>query len=100
MASVKGTEFATEHRSNPGTYYFGFEGEVDVTNNRGTQTLEPGFTVYVAHPDSLMEKFETQPGSVPEFGKGAAPVDEFEIEFEDGSGQKKTLKIKVQEKLQ
>jgi hypothetical protein len=98
VASVKGTEFITEHKSNPGTYFFGHEGEVEVANDAGIMTLEAGFTVYVASRTAMPEKWKTKAGETPEFGEGAPPVDEFEIEFEDESGQKKTLKFKLKEK--
>jgi len=98
VASVKGTEFIAEHKSNPGTYYFGQEGEVEVTNDAGTMSLEAGFTVYVASRTTMPEKWKTKAGEKPDFEVGALPVDEFEIEFEDESGQKKTLKFKLQEK--
>jgi ferric-dicitrate binding protein FerR (iron transport regulator) len=98
VASVKGTEFIAEHKSNPGTYYFGEEGEVEVTNEAGTMMLEAGFTVYVASATSMPEKWKTKSDEKPDFEGTVPPADEFEIEFEDESGQKKTLKFKVQEK--
>ena len=48
VASVKGTEFITVQSDNPGTYYYGNEGEVEISNEAGTVLLRVGFTVYVA----------------------------------------------------
>ncbi len=98
VASVKGTQFITQHKPNPGTTYFGEDGEVEVTNQTGSIILKSGFTVYVASQTSAFEMWKTKEGEKPSLGPEEFNIDEFDLEFENDSGQKKSLKFKLQEK--
>lgn len=93
VASVKGTEFITVQSDNPGTYYYGNEGEVEISNEVGTVLLKVGFTVYVASENTPPVISQTLEGEKPTFEDDVE--DEFEFEFENQSGEIRTLKFKA-----
>lgn len=104
VASVKGTEFITLHMQRAmrmlreGTYFFGNDGLVDISNDVGSVDLTPGFTVYVGGKNVEPIKYETKIEEIPTFEELDEEMDEFEMEFEDDSGQKKTVKFKIKKK--
>ena len=98
VASVKGTRFITDQKANPGTFYYGEEGEVEITNEGGTVTLTAGFTAFVASQTTIPVLTKTQPGDLPQWEGDADIEDEFELGFENDVGQAKTLKFRVKKK--
>lgn len=95
VASVKGTEWITEQRMEGGTFYFGLEGIVEITNDAGTALVHEGETGYVESKGTAPITFETKDGTVPEFDEGEGDEDFFEFEFESDDGQKKLLQFKA-----
>jgi len=95
VASVKGTEFITDHQEPQGTYYYGEEGVLEISNDAGTATLNAGETAYVASENTAPVVRKTIEGEKPTLEDIDEIEDEFEFEFENENGQKKTLKFKV-----
>ncbi|MFC2088954.1 FecR domain-containing protein [Calditrichota bacterium] len=98
VASVKGTKLIVDQKSNPGTFYYGEEGLVEITNKAGTALLRAGETAYVANENTAPVVRKTREGEKPEFDEGEASEDEFEFEFENDAGKKKLLKFKATKK--
>ena len=96
VASVKGTEWITEQRYNGGTFYYGLEGVVEITNGGGTALLHEDETGYVANNETAPIVQPTKDGTVPIFDEEMEDgADFFEFEFENDEGQKKLLEFKA-----
>ena len=95
VASVKGTQWITDHQDFQGTNYFGEDGTVEITNDAGSVLMMAGQTVHVASKDAIPVVSQTQDGDKPVLDGDIEPEDELEFEFENDAGQKKTLKFKV-----
>lgn len=96
VASVKGTEWITEQRYNGGTFYYGLEGVVEITNDGGTALLHEDETGYVANNETAPIVQPTKDGTVPIFDEDMEDgADFFEFEFENDEGQKKLLEFKA-----
>lgn len=99
VASVKGTIIIGDHSDRGGTYWYGVEGDAMVNNEVDSTSLGAGETVHVKSKDSQMEKWKTKTGDTPDFEDSTIEdIDEFEMEFENDTGKKKTLKFKVKKK--
>jgi len=98
VASVKGTQFISDHRGAKGTYYFGEEGTVEVSNDAGSALLKPGETAFVANSKTAPVVRKTVEGEKPGFDEDYGSEDEFEFEFENEAGEKKLLKFKAKKK--
>ena len=95
VASVKGTQWITDHRDFRGTNYFGEDGTVEITNDAGSVLMMAGQKVHVASKDAVPVVSQIQEGEKPILEGDGEPEDELEFEFENDAGQKKTLKFKV-----
>jgi hypothetical protein len=96
VASVKGTEWITEQRYNGGTFYYGLEGVVEITNDAGTALLHEDETGYVANNNTAPIVQPTKDGTVPTFDDAVEDgADFFEFEFENDEGQKKLLEFQA-----
>jgi len=93
VASVKGTKFWTIQIFKGSTTYYGNEGVVEVGNDTGTALMKAGETCIVVSKNSKPIVSKTKPGDGPSNDEDGP--DEFEFEFEDESGNKKTLKFKA-----
>ena len=62
VASVKGTAFWTKQEFKGGTYYFGEEGVVEISNKKGAALLRKGETGYVSSPNSRPVVRKTKKG--------------------------------------
>jgi hypothetical protein len=98
VASVKGTEFWVKQILKGGTYYFGEEGIVEISNNRGSALLKKGETGYVGSSNSKPVVRRTKSGEKPQFEDDDVDTKEFDLEFENEEGQVKNLKFKVKTK--
>lgn len=99
VASVKGTEWITEQRYNSGTFYYGLEGVVEITNDGGTALVHADETGYVANNGTAPIVQPTRDGTVPIFDDDTGDgTDFFEFEFENDEGQKKLLEFKATRK--
>lgn len=99
VASVKGTKFIVDQKSNPGTFYYGEEGLIEISNKAGTALLRAGETAYVANENTAPVVRKTRKGEKPKFeDEEGSGEDEFEFEFENESGEKKVLKFKATKK--
>lgn len=99
VASVKGTEWITEQRYNGGTFYYGLEGVVEITNDGGTALLHEDETGYVASNTTAPIIQPTKDGTVPTFDEDLDDgTDFFEFEFENAEGQKKLLEFEATKK--
>lgn len=96
VASVKGTRFITEHEGQRGTKYFGEKGTVEISNDSGMILLKPGLTAHVSSNTAEIVVKKTKKGEKPEF-EDIKIEDAFEMEFEDASGRRRTLKFRVKE---
>ena len=98
MASVKGTEFITDHRPlvKMGSYYYGLEGTVEIKSDGGTGLLHANETAHVESNSSPPIIRKTAPGEVPLFDETDDEADLFEFEFQNNEGQKQILKFKVE----
>lgn len=95
VASVKGTEWISEQKSEGGTFYYGLKGIVEISNNAGVALLHAGETVEVPDANTAPRTRKSYPGEGvwdEEFGL----EDEFEFEFESDGGERKMLQFKVQ----
>ncbi len=97
VASVKGTQFITEHQDVTGSRYFGEEGQVEVSNDAGTVMLGPGQTAIVTAMDAVPIVRQTQSGEKPAIG-GDMSEDTFEFDFEKAGGERKTLRFNAKKK--
>ena len=95
VASVKGTAFWTKQEFKGGTYYFGEEGVVELSNKKGFALLRAGETGYVSSPNSRPIVRKTKKGEKPVFGEDKTSVDEFELRFQNPKGETKSLRFKV-----
>ena len=95
VASVKGTEFITDHHEPRGTHYFNEEGLLEISNDAGIAMLNAGETAYVASENTAPVVRKTIEGEKPTLEDIDEIEDEFEFEFENEDGQKKILKFKV-----
>ncbi len=98
VASVKGTAFWTKQEFKGATWYFGEEGEVEISTKKGWALLRKGKTGYVGSANSKPIVRETKPGEKPTFGEEETKIDEFQFEFQNDKGQTKSLKFKVKRK--
>jgi hypothetical protein len=98
VASVKGTEFIADQRLDGGTFYFGEEGLVEVSNDAGTALLHAGETAIVTSKNSAPTVRKTRAGEKPAYDEEDGEEDLFEFEFENEMGQKKLLKFKAKKK--
>lgn len=98
VASVKGTEFITDHRPHlkKGTYYYGLGGTVEIKSEGGTGLLHQDETGHVLSKSSPPVIRKTTKGEVPDFDEADEDEDLFEFEFQNDGGQKQILKVKVQ----
>jgi hypothetical protein len=95
VATVKGTEWISEHKSEGGTFYYGLKGIVEISNNAGVALLHAGETVEVLDANTAPRTRKSYAGEGiwdDEFGL----EDEFEFEFENDGGERKMLQFKVQ----
>jgi hypothetical protein len=95
VASVKGTEWITEQRYNGGTFYYGLQGVIEVTNSAGTALVHEDETGYVANDGTAPIVQPTKDGTVPTFDEEEDGADFFEFEFENDEGQKKLLEFQA-----
>ena len=95
VASVKGTEWTTDVRATFGARFFIALGLVEISSDGGTVTANPGETVIVTTKDSEPVVRPTIEGEIPEVDEIEEIEEEFEFEFENEDGQKKTLKFKA-----
>lgn len=99
VASVKGTKFGMRYNSKSGrAETLTYEGLVEVTI-KGKTVQVPANTKVIAQKDGTYTTKRFDPSSTQRF-EGAADRlkgDEIEIEYKDGDGNTKTLKIKIQE---
>jgi hypothetical protein len=95
VATIKGTEWISEHKSEGGTFYYGLKGIVEISNNAGVALLHPGETVEVLDANTAPRTRKSYPGEGvwdEEFGL----EDDFEFEFENDAGERKILRFNVQ----
>ena len=95
VATVKGTEWISEQKSEGGTYYYGLKGVVEISNEAGVALLHANETVEVLDAFTAPRTRKSLPGEglwEDEFGL----EDEFEFEFENDSGERKMLRFNVQ----
>ncbi|KON28420.1 hypothetical protein AC481_01590 [miscellaneous Crenarchaeota group archaeon SMTZ-80] len=95
VASVKGTEWISEHRIEGGTFYFGISGVVEISNEAGAALLHAGETVEVPDARTAPITRKSREGEGvwdEEFGA----VDDFEFEFMNESGQKRMLRFRIE----
>ncbi len=95
VASVKGTKFWAKQEFKGGTYYFGEEGVVEISNEKGWALLHKGETGYVSSKNSRPIVRATKKGEKPEFEEGKSSVDDLEFEFKNNQGDTKSLRFKV-----
>ncbi len=95
VASVKGTAFWVKQEFKGGTYYFGEEGVVEISNKKGWALLRKGETGYVSSPSSRPIVRKTKKGEKPERKDSKTTIDELEIDFKNQKGDVKSLKFKV-----
>ena len=95
VASVKGTAFWVKQEFKGGTYYFGEEGIVEISNKKGWALLRKGETGYVSSPSSRPIVRKTKKGEKPEREDSKTTIDDLEIEFKNQKGDVKSLKFKV-----
>lgn len=98
VASVKGTAFWVKQLFKAGTYYYGEEGVVEVSNQRGSALLKGGETGYVASSNSKPVVRRSRQGEKPLLEDEEMHIDEFDFEFENEDGQIKNLRFKVKTK--
>jgi len=94
VASVKGTEWIVDQKFEGGTFYYGLEGVVELSNDAGSALLHEGETGYVASKDTPPIISKTKEGEVPGFDDEGDDMDFFQFEFENDGGQKKMLEFK------
>ncbi|TFH02088.1 MAG: hypothetical protein E4H13_03110 [Calditrichales bacterium] len=94
VASVKGTEWIIDQKFEGGTFYYGLEGIVELSNDAGSALLHEGETGYVASKDTPPTISKTKEGDVPGFDDDGDDIDFFQFEFENDAGQKKMLEFK------
>lgn len=95
VASVKGTAFWTKQEFKGGTYYYGEEGVVELSNKKGWALLRAGETGYVSSPNSRPVVRKSKKGEKPNMEEDKTTIDEFELQFQDQKGATKTLRFKV-----
>jgi len=95
VASVKGSEAIIDQELKGATYYYGEEGVWDITNDGGTALLRAGETAFVKSKKDAPVVRKTRPGEKPKFEEDEGTEDNFEFEFENESGTKKSLKFKA-----
>ncbi len=95
VASVKGTAFWTKQEFKGGTYYYGEEGVVELSNKKGWALLRSGETGYVSSPNSRPVVRKTKKGEKPKLGEDKTTIDEFELHFQNQKGESKSLRFKV-----
>ncbi len=95
VASVKGTIFWTVQEFKGGTFYFGEDGVVELSNEKGSALLREGETGYVSSLNAKPIVRKTKPGEKPQLDDDEESIDEFEFEFQNEQGQRKTLKFKA-----
>jgi hypothetical protein len=95
VASVKGTAFWTKQEFKGGTYYYGEEGVVELSNKKGWALLRSGETGYVSSPNSRPVERKTKKGEKPKLGEDKTTIDEFELHFQNQKGESKSLRFKV-----
>ena len=97
VASVKGTAFWTRQEFKGGTWYFGEEGVVEISNKVGSALLRAGETGHVPSAQGKPVIRKTKPGEKPG-DEGEASLEELEFNFENEQGTQKTLKMKIKKK--
>jgi ferric-dicitrate binding protein FerR (iron transport regulator) len=95
VASVKGTAFWTKQEFKGGTYYYGEEGVVELSNKKGWALLRSGETGYVSSPNSRPVVRKSKKGEKPELDEDKTTIDEFELHFQNPKGESKSLRFKV-----
>ncbi len=95
VASVKGTAFWTKQEFKGGTYYYGEEGVVELSNKKGWALLRSGETGYVSSPNSRPVVRKSKKGEKPELDEDKTTIDEFELQFQNQKGESKSLRFKV-----
>lgn len=95
VASVKGTAFWVQQKLKGETHYFGEEGTVEISNEKGAALMHAGETGYVMSKDAKPIVYKTKSGEKPELDDDEKSIDDMEFEFRNGEGQTKTLKLKV-----
>ncbi len=98
VASVKGTAFWTKQEFKGGTYYFGEEGVIEISNDRGAALLKAGETGYVQSSRSKPIVRKTRPGEKPQLEEGESSIDEFKFDFRDEDGSSESLQFKIRKK--
>jgi hypothetical protein len=98
VASVKGTKFIVEQRLDGGTFYYGEEGVIEVSNDAGSALVHADETGYVKDKNTLPVVEPTKPGERPTLGEDEGEIDDFELEFENQSGERKILNFSAQKK--
>lgn len=95
VASVKGTKFWAKQEFKGGTYYYGEEGVVEISNEKGWALLRKGETGYVSSKNSRPIVRATKKGEKPVLEEGKGSIDDLEFEFKNNQGDTKSLRFKV-----
>lgn len=95
VASVKGTKFWCIQIAGQ-TMYICTEGSIEVGNNAGKVLVRKGQTCIVVSRSRLPEVRLTKPSDIPSDSEGGGDLRNLDFEFTDGSGQTKTLRLKLQ----
>jgi hypothetical protein len=95
VASVKGTDWITEHTSEKGSLYHCKIGVIEVSNEAGTARATSDETVEVANDQTPPRTRKTRPGEG-DWDDGLEGGDDYEFEFENEAGERQTLRFRVQ----
>ena len=98
VASVKGTKFIVDQIFDGGTFYYGEEGVIGVSNDAGSVDVHANETGFVKDRNTLPTVEPTKPGGRPTLDEGEGEIDNFELEFENEEGERKILNFGAQKK--
>jgi hypothetical protein len=98
VASVKGTRFIVEQQFDGGTFYYGEEGVIEVSNDAGSALVHANETGYVKDRNTPPVVEPTKQGGRPTLDEDQGEIDNFELEFENQTGERKTLNFSAQKK--
>ncbi|MCI0697859.1 FecR family protein [candidate division KSB1 bacterium] len=95
VAAVKGTIFYAILTDDGKFIIVCLDGLVELINQFGSVLVKAGETG-ISSPDQAPESHPTTPGEMPNWANDSEGNGDMEIEFQDGNGQKKKLKIRYQ----
>jgi hypothetical protein len=95
VAAVKGTIFYAILNDNGEFIIVCLDGLVELSNSLGSVMVKAGATG-ISSPDQAPESHLTTPDELPNWANDSGGNGDIEIEFQDGNGQKKKLKIRYQ----